>query len=182
MRWSWNRLERLGAVSGLKSALINNIETDHSDYRERARKVLQKWKKKRKWGNSWNSHSAILTSRLVNNAYELFQRCGRSDWPRVASYLAIVISREVIVAKFQNVTEEVVNASIDNSMTKWTKDTFKFDISLFKRKTWIFCWLNYILEETGCLCQYEFSKKLLQNGFNSKTKFLDNSKAPEQLY
>ena len=34
----------LGAVLGLESALMNNIETDHSECRERAWKVLKKWK------------------------------------------------------------------------------------------------------------------------------------------
>ena len=34
----------LGAVLGLESALMNNIEIDHSECRERAWKVLEKWK------------------------------------------------------------------------------------------------------------------------------------------
>ena len=60
----------LGAVLGLESAFKKNIETDHSECREKARKVLQKRKqKKRKWSNSGNCYPAILTSRLVNNAY-----------------------------------------------------------------------------------------------------------------
>ena len=36
----------LGTVLGLESALLNNIEADHSECRERARKVLEKWKQK----------------------------------------------------------------------------------------------------------------------------------------
>ncbi|CAH3147686.1 unnamed protein product [Pocillopora meandrina] len=36
----------LGAVLGLESALMDNIDADHSAYREKAWKVLQKWKQK----------------------------------------------------------------------------------------------------------------------------------------
>ena len=36
----------LGAVLGLESALMNNIEKDHTECYERAWKVLEKWKER----------------------------------------------------------------------------------------------------------------------------------------
>ena len=81
-------------------------------------------------------------------------RCARSDWSRIASYLAIIISHGVILAgvlnskmavpRFFNVSEEVINAKEENSIWKSTKDVTEFDGTLFKSRMWIFCWLNKI--------------------------------------
>ena len=42
---------------------MNNIEADRSDWRERAWKVLQKWKEKRKWSNSGNAYKCFSRDR-----------------------------------------------------------------------------------------------------------------------
>ena len=61
----------------------------------------------------------------------LKKRCARSDWSRIASYLAKINSREVITtgvlnsqmdaSRFLNVTEEVIDAIEENSIPKSTK-------------------------------------------------------------
>ena len=41
---------KLGTALGLESALMDAIEDNHSNYREKARKVLHEWKKNKKSG------------------------------------------------------------------------------------------------------------------------------------
>ena len=57
----------LGAVLGLESALMNDIEADRSECRERAWKVLQKWEGK-------NGNGATLG--MLLNAFHVI---GRKD-------------------------------------------------------------------------------------------------------
>ena len=46
--------------------------------------------------------------------------------------------------KFQNGSEEVINVIKENSIAKSSKNTTEFGGTLFSRKIWRFCWLNWM--------------------------------------
>ena len=121
------------------------------------------------WGFSFSHSTEVRTFDCVSCCFKHLERrvllkfsistrwlsrCARSDWSRIASYLAIIISHGVILAgvlnskmavpRFFNVSEEVINAKEESSIWKSTKDVTEFDGTLFKSRMWIFCWLNKI--------------------------------------
>ena len=60
-----------------------------------------------------------------------------SDWPRIVSYLVIITSPGVIIARLLNykmTVLEVINTIGKNKILKSTKGAFQFDVTLFKRK------------------------------------------------
>lgn len=60
-----------------------------------------------------------------------------SDWPRIVSYLVIITSPGVIIARFLNykmTVLEVINTIGKNKILKSTKGAIQFDVTLFKRK------------------------------------------------
>ena len=59
------------------------------------------------------------------------------DWPRIVSYLVIITSLGVIIARLLNykmTVLEVINTIGKNKILKGTKGAIQFDVTLFKRK------------------------------------------------
>lgn len=73
------------------------------------------------------------------------KRCIYSDLSKIEVFPAIITSLNLIgaralnfqmaVLRFANVTEEEINALEGNLIPKSTKDSIKFGVTLFKRKT-----------------------------------------------
>ena len=111
-----------------------------------------------------------------------------SDWSTIASYLAIIISLEVIIAgaldykmawvlraRFVNVKQRVINAIEEDTNLKSTKDNNKFGVTLFKRKICSFDWLNWInllnSSENWLLISIRVLKTILTEWFHKQNEF-----------